>query len=69
MMSRKHYVMIAERIARNAEAGMDVLTLSCLAQDLACDFAQDNPAFDRTRFLKACGAVEMYAELVKAGQA
>lgn len=63
-MTRKHYVMIADRIRRNGEAGMDALTLACLANDLAYEFAAENPRFDRERFIEACG-VRPFAELVR----
>ena len=54
-MTKQDFEVVADRIKRNLAAGMDPLTLACLAEDLACDFALRNPRFDRERFLKACG--------------
>lgn len=61
-MTKKHYEAIAESIsyrmsmqypADHAQYG--VTTLRLLAKELADYFASDNPKFDRTRFLDACG--------------
>lgn len=49
-MSRKHYVAIA-RAVDLADNKVDV------AYNLASIFANDNPRFDRARFLEACGVL------------
>lgn len=57
MLSRQHYKAIAEIIKGN-DTGERVSTrLVCLdiAEELANYFAQDNPRFDRQKFLAACG--------------
>jgi hypothetical protein len=52
-MTRKDYKLIAEVIAvswfGSAELKAD------LVNNLADEFALDNPRFDKARFLKACG--------------
>jgi hypothetical protein len=56
-MSRKHYIAIANTfvVARMGvdEMGDAILDRLALAQSEV--FAQDNAAFDRDRFLRACG--------------
>lgn len=60
MMSRKDYEAIARCVA-GAAYGYDdrdhpsVETCCEIAASLATVMAQDNPRFDRERFLKACG--------------
>ena len=57
-MTRKDYVAIAERIAETRkyhERDEAVDALDFLARDLAQHMANDNPRFNRARFLKACG--------------
>jgi hypothetical protein len=58
-MSRKHYVAIAAAfraqlspVPASAEA---VACVASLALDLARVFENDNSAFDKARFLAACG--------------
>jgi hypothetical protein len=59
MTSKKHYVAIAGEIAElrkdldGSNAGIAAIVQ--LASRLACIFTDDNPAFDRDRFLRACG--------------
>jgi hypothetical protein len=59
MTSKKHYVAIAREIAEllkdleGSNAAINAVVL--LASRLACIFKADNPAFDRERFLRACG--------------
>jgi hypothetical protein len=59
MTSKKHYVAIAREIAEllkdldGSNAAINAVAL--LASRLACVFKDDNPAFDRERFLRACG--------------
>jgi len=50
-MTRKDYIMIAEVFAHSA--GDDLAKF--LASNLADKLAEDNPRFDRARFLEACG--------------
>lgn len=58
-MTRKDYVMIAETIRQNrkdfneGEDGLMLLTI--MAHQLSNSFEEDNPRFDRARFLTACG--------------
>jgi hypothetical protein len=59
MTSKKHYVAIAREIAE-LRADLDgsnagIAAIVQLASRLACIFKDDNPAFDRGRFLQACG--------------
>ena len=59
MTSKKHYIAIAREIAEllkdleGSNAAINAVAL--LASRLACIFKDDNPAFDRERFLQACG--------------
>lgn len=50
-MTRKDYQLIAEVFARSA--GDDLAKL--IALNLADKLAEDNPRFDKARFLTACG--------------
>lgn len=54
-MSRKHYEAVAEsiRIATVDHGVSD--SIRDIGDDLANMFAEDNPRFDRQRFLDACG--------------
>jgi hypothetical protein len=66
-MTRKDYVMIAETIRelladidRESPGMREVLTgermgVASVARRLADQLRQDNPRFDRTRFIEACG--------------
>jgi len=57
--SRKHYIAIAESFkaqTANVPDGTAVWhTLFDLARDMADYFQQDNPRFQRDRFMSACG--------------
>lgn len=56
-MTKKHFIEIAETIRlniQNAQAD-DAPALEALVHDLARDFKYFNSAFDKDRFLKACG--------------
>jgi hypothetical protein len=59
MTSKKHYVAVAREIAellKDLEGSNTAITaIALLASRLACIFKDDNPAFDRERFLQACG--------------
>lgn len=51
-MTRKDYELIAQAIANvwcDSEAQM------AIAESLASELEQENPRFDRSRFLSACG--------------
>ena len=39
----------------SAEHGFSIYVVDAVARDIADIMARDNPRFDRTRFLKACG--------------
>ena len=62
-MTRKDYVLIAAALAEarrqipetGAHATWEFVANSTAARVLAISLAQDNPRFDRKRFLKACG--------------
>ncbi len=57
MMSKKHYIEIAQAIkASEVPATAETRkSIAELAKRLANVFAADNPRFDRARFIKACG--------------
>jgi hypothetical protein len=59
MTSKKHYVAIAREIAELLKdmegSNAAIHAIGLLAARLACIFKDDNPAFDRERFLRACG--------------
>jgi len=56
-MTRKDYVMLAEVINRSATASTEssFIDFARMAEDLATELKNDNPRFDRDRFLTACG--------------
>ena len=66
-MSKKHYIAIAEVFAKARSKEQDLrdvgvptknlqaATCDLIATQLALVMATDNPAFDRARFLAACG--------------
>jgi len=60
-MTRKDYVIIAETIANLREQQKDSgpftnnPSLKDVAEELAHALGEDNPRFDRARFLDACG--------------
>ena len=54
MMTKKHYIEVA-KIIKDHTSYDDNLIPADIACDLAIVFAQDNPRFDRIKFLEACG--------------
>lgn len=55
-MTRKDYVMIAEVFAYFSRICDIEETIGAdIARDLGTVFQEDNPRFDRARFLDACG--------------
>ena len=58
-MTRKDYVLIADTLSNLMKdfnnCGGDSVSLSLVAEELADTLANDNPRFDRARFLDACG--------------
>ena len=58
-MTRKDYVLVAEAInsvrCETREAGRDDLPVFSVAHRLAHRLKLDNPAFERARFMAACG--------------
>lgn len=56
-MSKKHYIAIAARIAKQVSESDEEQksTLRLLVWSLSSYFASDNPMFDRARFCEACG--------------
>lgn len=65
-MTKKDYELIAKTLnhAREYEGNAPddkkiiITLLDVLADDLSEELAEDNPRFDRNRFLKACGVDE-----------
>lgn len=66
MFPRQHYKAIAEKVKLHTERididdlrdlrnGMPCIMQITFCRDLADYFAQDNPRFDRAKFLVACG--------------
>ena len=53
-MTKKHYEAIAN-IMKGYIPNAKSKSFKYIAEDLADYFAQDNPKFDRERFLNACG--------------
>jgi hypothetical protein len=56
MFTRQHYQRIAEILRRQQEATNEDLT--DVAKQLALYFKEDNPRFDRARFLRAAGVLD-----------
>lgn len=54
MLTRKHFQAIADCI-RQAQARDDHAIALQIALNLCAVFKAENPAFDRERFLAACG--------------
>ncbi len=56
-MTRKHFEAIANALANyNVESqASQAETVASIANALAREFKQDNPRFNKARFLKACG--------------
>lgn len=58
-MTRKDFELIAKVFAYLDEefnnGGSDEVSLALVAGELACALSTTNPAFDRERFLAACG--------------
>jgi len=56
-MSKKHYERIAEIIRQHCEdlENSPFLVDNSLPRKLADYFSKENPKFDKSRFLKACG--------------
>jgi hypothetical protein len=71
-MTRKDYIAIAKRFhyylaesnaAPHDKKGAVIVEhqkrwLSALAHDIATDMGNDNPRFDRTQFMTACGVTK-----------
>jgi hypothetical protein len=59
IMTRKDYKAIASCFYRQIgicdERNYDKSQLEMLAHELAIEFEQENPQFDRKKFLEACG--------------
>lgn len=57
-MTKKHFIAIAAKLRERinyAGTADETLTIEGVARELCGTFAQLNPAFDRGRFLAACG--------------
>lgn len=58
MLNRKDYKAITEIVKKNTVRTSEIMVCvkrANMVYDLADYFAQDNPRFDRDRFLEACG--------------
>lgn len=53
-LSRQHYEAMADMLKKHKDMHPEMH--KSLAHHMATHFAQDNPRFDRGRFLKAAGA-------------
>jgi len=69
-MSKKNYVLVAKCIKHAVDTGPkenDTIgikmgydgALRRIVDGLVSEFQQDNPKFDRAKFIKACGIKEM----------
>lgn len=66
-MTRKHFQMVAYAINEhvkvlqsakaqgNTDANMCIAAIRVVSDNLCAKFRAENPAFDKARFLKACG--------------
>ena len=58
-MTKKHFIRIAADLKRyvdqTPEIGIERGILRGIANDLCDTFKSDNPAFDKARFIAACG--------------
>lgn len=57
-MTKKHYTVIAEKIKAHKLKAKTIdgkLTTRLIAYDIADVLLADNPRFDRSKFLGACG--------------
>jgi hypothetical protein len=58
MMTRKDYVAVADILSGYSNAMIDNFWWEDLVNDFALMFAEDNPNFNRKKFLEACGNLE-----------
>lgn len=54
-MTKKNYILIANVIRGYSVSDHNLQVAKPLAENLAYELEQDNPAFDRNKFLTACG--------------
>jgi hypothetical protein len=57
-MTRKDYILIASVLKNFQADGGDVIERDAMAYDFADKLEQDNPRFNRLRFLVAAGVYE-----------
>lgn len=57
-MTRKDYILIASVLKNFQSEGGDVVERDSMAYDFADKLGQENPRFDRLRFLVAAGVYE-----------
>lgn len=61
-MTKKDYELIAGEISKsvlnNEDSYQAEMALTYLARSLSTRLAEENPRFDRARFLTACGVTE-----------
>ena len=53
-MTRKDYTKFADMLQGLRKAQFDEQIVSVVVDEISFIFAEDNPRFDRERFLKAC---------------
>ena len=63
-MTRKDYILIASVLKNFQSDGGDVIERDAIAYDFADKLGQENPRFDRRRFLVASGVWEEEAKTV-----
>lgn len=58
-MTRKDYILLADALRRarieTLRTGHDAEGIRIAAIEIAYELKDDNPAFDKERFMKACG--------------
>ena len=55
MMTKKHFKALADVIKLAADSGMSQQQLRAIAVGIALVCKRDNPAFNRDKFIEACG--------------
>jgi hypothetical protein len=62
-MTRKDYVLIAKVLSRReGNTVQELLNWGHMCNDMAREFAVENPRFNRETFLKACGFDEAFGK-------
>lgn len=61
-MSKKHYIVTAEILAESVFANEEEKTITCMR--FAKMFENDNPLFNKSKFLTACGIPDSLVALL-----